>query len=106
VQTLFAECENHAQSDIETERPKRPHLLPVRQPQRDFFLCDMLDYAFKDDGVSMEAPLFTLATKPDLSTWKWISKDGNRYIYPSHLKKSSHMPKKAVRIQSYENSVK
>jgi plasmid replication initiation protein len=85
VQTLFAECENYAQSDIETERPKRPHLLPVRHPQRDFFLCDMLDYAFKDDGVSMEAPLFTLATKPDLSTWKWTSKDGNRYveIYPS-----------------------
>jgi plasmid replication initiation protein len=45
----------------------------------------MLDYAFKDDGVSMEAPLFTLATKPDLSTWRWTSKDGNRYVevYPS-----------------------
>ena len=33
----------------------------------------------------MEAPIFTLATKPDLSTWNWKSQDGNRHIevYPS-----------------------
>lgn len=64
---------------------KRTPLLPVRHVDRDFFLCDMFDYAMKDDGVSMEAPIFTLATKPDLSTWKWISKDGNRSVevYPS-----------------------
>jgi plasmid replication initiation protein len=95
VQTLFAECENDAQSDIETEKPKRPHLLPVRHPQRDFFLCDMLDYAFKDDGVSMEAPLFTLATKPDTSIWEWTSKDGNRYVkvFPSVIGRATQFDK-------------
>lgn len=64
---------------------KRAKLLPVRHVERDFFLCDMFDYAMKDDGVSMEAPIFTLSTKPDLSTWQWTSKDGSRSVevYPS-----------------------
>lgn len=64
---------------------KRPALLPLRHANRDFFLCDMFDYAIKDDGASMEAPIFTLATKPDLSIWSWASKDGERSVevYPS-----------------------
>jgi len=52
----------------------------VRHIERDFFLCDVFDYALKDDGVSMEAPIFTLATKPDLSVWHWKSKDGSREV--------------------------
>jgi len=40
----------------------------------------MFDYAMKDDGASMEAPIFTLATQPDLSVWHWESKDGNRSV--------------------------
>ena len=66
--------------------PAKTHtLLPARHANRDFFLADLLDYAMKDDGVSMEAPIFTLSTKPDLSTWMWQSKDGDRKIevYPS-----------------------
>lgn len=64
---------------------KRGALLPVRHPNRDFLLCDMFDYAIKDDGASMEAPIFTLGTKTDLSTWSWESKDGSRSVevYPS-----------------------
>jgi hypothetical protein len=46
---------------------KREKLLSVRHVERDFFLCDMFDYAMKDDGASMEAPIFTLATHPDLT---------------------------------------
>lgn len=64
----------------------KPHtLLPARHANRDFFLADLFDYAMKDDGASMEAPIFTLATKPDLTTWNWQSKDGSRKIevYPS-----------------------
>lgn len=45
-------------------------LVKVRHPNRDFFLADMFDYALKDDGASMEAPIFTLSTKPDLSIWE------------------------------------
>jgi plasmid replication initiation protein len=59
---------------------ERSKLLPVRHVDRDFFLCDMFDYAMKDDGVSMEAPIFTLSTKPDLNIWHWESKDGNKTL--------------------------
>lgn len=55
-------------------------LLPVHHPNRDFFLCDLFDYTMKDDGVSMEAPIFTLATKPDTSVWHWESKDKSRAV--------------------------
>lgn len=55
-------------------------LIRQRHPNRDFFLADLFDYAMKDDGASMEAPIFTLSTKPDLSIWKWESKDGNKSI--------------------------
>jgi plasmid replication initiation protein len=65
--------------------PKPHKLLPDRHANRDFFLADLFDYAIKDDGASMEAPIFTLSTKPDLSTWKWESKSGDRKIevFPS-----------------------
>ena len=64
----------------------KPHkLLPDRYANRDFFLADLFDCKLKDDGASMEAPIFTLATKPDLSTWTWQSKDGAKSVevYPS-----------------------
>jgi len=67
--------------------PRRPSarkgalgLMPVHHPNRDFFLCDLFDYALKDDGVSMEAPIFSLATRPDTTIWHWESKDGLRAI--------------------------
>ena len=40
-------------------------LLPERHPTADFFLCDIFDALPKDDLVSMEHPLFSLATRPD-----------------------------------------
>ena len=70
-------------------------LSPVLHPNRDFFLCDLFDYALKDDGVSMEAPIFTLATKPDLSVWNWESKDGARSVTvtPSVLGRATQFDK-------------
>lgn len=65
---------------IDRPTEKRSSLLPLRHQNRDFFLCDIFDYAIKDDGASMEAPIFTLSTKPDLSIWHWESKDGNRSV--------------------------
>jgi hypothetical protein len=55
-------------------------LVRPRHPNRDFFLADLFDYALKDDGASMEAPIFTLSTKPDLSLWEWRSRDGNKHV--------------------------
>ncbi len=63
-----------------TEVRDKSGLIRVRHPNRDFFLADLFDYALKDDGASMEAPIFTLSTKPDLSIWQWTSKDGNKSI--------------------------
>ena len=74
---------------------KRTRLAPMRHPNRDFFLCDMFDYALKDDGASMEAPIFTLATKPDLSSWTWQSQDGTRSVevYPSIKGRATQLDK-------------
>lgn len=67
-------------STTQHEGDGKSGLIKIRHPNRDFFLADLFDYALKDDGASMEAPIFTLATKPDLSIWEWRSKDGNRSV--------------------------
>ena len=83
-------------ADVPSDATKgKRGLLPVHHPNRDFFLCDLFDYALKDDGVSMEAPIFTLATKPDLSVWHWESQDGSRAITvtPSVLGRATQFDK-------------
>lgn len=45
---------------------ERPALLPERHPNHDLFVCDVLDAIPKDDLASMEHPVFSLSTKPDL----------------------------------------
>ena len=44
----------------------RPAALPDRHPTADFFLCDILDAIPKGDLATMEHPVFSLATRPDL----------------------------------------
>lgn len=81
--------------DGDQESMTKGGLIRVRHPNRDFFLADLFDYALKDDGASMEAPIFTLATKPDLSIWQWTSKDGNKSIKvaPSVLGRATQFDK-------------
>jgi plasmid replication initiation protein len=45
---------------------RRNPLLPDRHPQQDFFVCDIVDAAPKGDMGSMEHPVFSLTTKPDM----------------------------------------
>src|SRR3546814_6285608 len=40
----------------------RTPLLPVRHPNQDLFICDVLDAIPKDDMASMEHPVFSLST--------------------------------------------
>lgn len=47
-----------------TKYEKSP-LLPERNAQADFFVCDIFDAVPKGDMASMEHPLFSLSTKPD-----------------------------------------
>lgn len=44
----------------------RSPLLPDRHPQRDLFVCDIVDAVPKGDMSSMEHPVFSLSTKPDM----------------------------------------
>ncbi|GGI94090.1 plasmid replication initiator protein RepA [Polymorphobacter multimanifer] len=61
----------------------RPALLPVRYPDPDLFICDVLDAIPKDDMASMEHPIFSLATKPDRRVFRY-EHNGNRIeIVPS-----------------------
>jgi plasmid replication initiation protein len=58
-------------------------LLPDRHPQRDFFILDLSDVMPKDDLASMEHPLFSLATKPDMRHLEYRNGDHRLKIVPS-----------------------
>lgn len=60
--------------------PSEKGLARVKHFVRDFFLADLVDYSIKDDHVSMEAPIWSLSTKKDLSVWEWKSADEKRQI--------------------------
>lgn len=60
-------------------------LLPDRHPQKDFFILDISDVVPKDDTASMEHPMFSLATKPDMRHLVYASGDNSLEIIPSGL---------------------
>ena len=64
----------------ETPVADNPNLAPVRHLQSDFFVCDLVDYALKDDQASMEAPIFSLSTREDMKLWTWTSEDGKKSV--------------------------
>lgn len=70
-------------------------LLPVYHANRDFFTADLLCFSFKSDQASMEAPFFSLSTKPDMSVYQWQSKDGKQRlsVIPSALGRATQMDK-------------
>jgi len=58
-------------------------LVPIRHPQRDFFVLDIADVMPKDDTASMEHPLFSLATRPDMRKLEYRAEDTLVKIEPS-----------------------
>lgn len=60
-------------------------LLPDRHPNLDFFVLDIADAVPKDDMASMEHPLFSLATKPDMRHLEYRSGNNILKIRPSGL---------------------
>lgn len=52
---------------MEPGKDIRSPLLPDRMQQADFFVCDIFDAAPKGDMASMEHPVFSISTKPDLN---------------------------------------
>ena len=59
--------------------------LPDRHPQKDFFVLDVADVILKSDTVSMEHPLFSLATKPDMRHLRYENGDSSLTIIPSGI---------------------
>jgi plasmid replication initiation protein len=64
--------------------PRSP-LLPDRHPVQDFFICDVTDAIPKDDMGSMEHPMFSLSTKPDVHVREYEHKGVKIAILPSAL---------------------
>jgi len=60
-------------------------LFPVRHPQKDFFILDISDVVPKDDTASMEHPIFSLATRPDMRHLVYENKSNRLEITPSGL---------------------
>src|SRR5271155_4024365 len=61
----------------------RSPLLPDRHPIQDFFICDVADAIPKDDMGSMEHPVFSLSTKPDVRIREYEHKGAKIVIAPS-----------------------
>jgi len=64
---------------------QRDPLLPVRHPNQDLFVCDVLDAIPKDDMASMEHPVFSLSTKPDTRLRRYQNNDAIIEIVPSGI---------------------
>ncbi|WP_073145963.1 replication initiator protein A [Litoreibacter ascidiaceicola] len=62
---------------------QRSPLLPDRHPQRDLFVCDIVDAVPKGDISSMENPVFTLSTKPDMRTRRYERGENWIQVAPS-----------------------
>jgi hypothetical protein len=69
----------------ETAVAVRSPLLPDRHPVQDFFICDVTDAIPKDDMGSMEHPIFSLSTKPDVRIREYEHKGVKIAILPSAL---------------------
>ncbi len=62
---------------------ERSPLLPDRHQTPDFFVCDIFDAAPKGDMASMEHPIFSLSTKPDLRIRRYENGSNFVEIQPS-----------------------
>lgn len=63
-----------------TDNLTKSPLLPDRTAQSELFICDIFDAVPKGDIASMEHPIFSLATKPDLKPREYISPDNKKFI--------------------------
>lgn len=63
--------------------PARSPLLTDRHPKRDLFVCDIVDAVPKGDMSSMEYPVFSLATKPDMRHRRYEQGENFIVINPS-----------------------
>jgi plasmid replication initiation protein len=70
-------------SESDGDSGGNPGLLPQRHLNHDLFICDVLDAIPKDDMASMEHPIFSLATRPDLRIQRYEHRNVVVEIAPS-----------------------
>lgn len=66
-----------------TDRPEP--LAPIRYDEGDLFICDILNAAPKGDMASMEHPIFSLSTRPELRPRRYESGENWVEIRPSSI---------------------
>lgn len=66
--------------DQARSRKSQTSLTPEKHLQKDFFIADLMDVAFKDDTATMDAPIFSLSMKADKEIFTWQSVDGSRFV--------------------------
>lgn len=79
---LMSSLEAVERGDLDAYNQAPPPLLPERHPNRDFFVCDILDASPKDDLGSMEHPMFSLSTKPDHNIRRYEHRGNSIEIAP------------------------
>lgn len=67
----------------EISKIDRSPLLPDRHPQQDLFICDIFDAVPKGDIASMEHPVFSLSTKPDVKPRRYERNGKMLEVIPS-----------------------
>lgn len=74
-----------ASSTPARSRARRSPLVPDVDVSDDLFICDVLDAIPKDDMASMEHPIFTLSTQPDMREIHYEHNGTKVDIWPSRL---------------------
>jgi hypothetical protein len=75
---LLAKAKKRGKGSGAEPKAALPVLSPVRHPQKDFFVADIMDAALKDDMASMEHPIFALKAG-DLRV-KTYERNGNSVV--------------------------
>lgn len=66
-----------------TETPNKDHLLPVKYPQLDLFICDIADAILKDILPQLEHPFYSLSKKPETKIRRYEHKGNWLEVIPS-----------------------
>ena len=64
---------------------RNQYVLPIHHPKQNMFICDFGDVIPKSDIASMEHPLFSLSTKPDIKARHYEHNGNIVDIFPSVL---------------------
>lgn len=68
--------------DTPIDKGVKGRLFPDRMRQRDFFVCDVFDAIPKADAASMEHPIYSITTRPDIEPRSYQNGDVTLSVIP------------------------